>query len=332
MNAKVAEKGTFFDKIQQITENVLTRRAKAQRIKKEKQQKKNPVVDWLEAFIWAVCVVLLINQYLFQAYQIPSGSMINTLLIGDRIFVNKIVYGPELLPGILKIPSPWKPRRNQVIIFENPSYISRGTAFDVAQRIIYMLTFSLVDIDRDASGNPKAHFLIKRAVGMGGDQFINDRGELLIRFAGENRTVRERDYNAGRGWIHNISRLMDVKLYPALEAVARASAFIDLGLKPPESLIKKAEAAANINNIDYITYERSRLEVLRAAFPHDSRYSRQWARQVQGWYVPQDRLLPLGDNRDNSRDGRYFGPVRLSKVLGRGAFKYWPLSRLGVIE
>ncbi|GHV83513.1 hypothetical protein AGMMS50212_08530 [Spirochaetia bacterium] len=118
MNAKVAEKGTFFDKIQQITENVLTRRAKAQRIKKEKQQKKNPVVDWLEAFIWAVCVVLLINQYLFQAYQIPSGSMINTLLIGDRIFVNKIVYGPELLPGILKIPSPWKPRRNQVIIFE----------------------------------------------------------------------------------------------------------------------------------------------------------------------------------------------------------------------
>ncbi|GHV83514.1 hypothetical protein AGMMS50212_08540 [Spirochaetia bacterium] len=219
-----------------------------------------------------------------------------------------------------------------MIIFENPSYISRGTAFDVAQRIIYMLTFSLVDIDRDASGNPKAHFLIKRAVGMGGDQFINDRGELLIRFAGENRTVRERDYNAGRGWIHNISRLMDVKLYPALEAVARASAFIDLGLKPPESLIKKAEAAANINNIDYITYERSRLEVLRAAFPHDSRYSRQWARQVQGWYVPQDRLLPLGDNRDNSRDGRYFGPVRLSKVLGRGAFKYWPLSRLGVIE
>ena len=84
----------LFDRIQILTEAFLTRRARIRRIKKEKQQRKNPVLDWIEAFFWAAGVVLLINQYLFQAYQIPSGSMIDTLLIGARIFVNKIVYGP----------------------------------------------------------------------------------------------------------------------------------------------------------------------------------------------------------------------------------------------
>ena len=150
----MAAKTGFFDRLQILTEVFLTRRARIRRIKKEKQQRKNPVLDWIEAFLWAAGVVLLINQYLFQAYQIPSGSMIDTLLIGDRIFVNKIVYGPELLPGVLKLPSPVRAKRNDVIIFENPSYISRGPAFDIVQRIIYMLTLSFVDIDRDEAWEP----------------------------------------------------------------------------------------------------------------------------------------------------------------------------------
>ncbi|MDR2136438.1 MAG: S26 family signal peptidase [Treponema sp.] len=43
--------------------------------------------------------------------------------------------------------------------------------------------------------------------------------------------------------------------------------------------------------------------------------------------MPEGRIFPLGDNRDNSRDGRSFGPVRISKVMGRGAIIYWPLWR-----
>ncbi|MCL2602381.1 MAG: S26 family signal peptidase, partial [Treponema sp.] len=74
----------FFDRVQQCTEWLLTYRKRKIQAKKEKQRKKNPIFDWLEAFLWAAGVVLLINQYLFQAYQIPSGSMIDTLLIGDR--------------------------------------------------------------------------------------------------------------------------------------------------------------------------------------------------------------------------------------------------------
>jgi signal peptidase I len=322
----------FFDTLQAWTEAWLSRRRRIRRIKKEKQRAKNPIVDWIEAFLWAAGVVLLINQYLFQAYQIPSGSMIDTLLIKDRIFVNKIVYGPELLPGVAKLPSPIKPKRNDVIIFENPSYISRGPVFDIAQRILYMLTLSLVDIDRDESGDPKVHFLIKRAAGMEGDRFVSEEGELKIRFAGEDRWIDEREYLKQRGIRHNLSRLMAGGSYPVLLAAGRAAAFMDLGVSLPEDLAEAASRANVLPYPDYLAHERLRLETLRGAQPQENRYRTLLARHVMGWYVPEGRVFPLGDNRDNSRDGRYFGPVRLAKILGKGSLIYWPLKRIGAIR
>ncbi|MDR2098022.1 MAG: signal peptidase I [Spirochaetaceae bacterium] len=322
----------FFDSIQAVTEAYLSRRRRIQRIKQEKQRAKNPVIDWIEAFIWAVSVVLLVNQYVFQAYQIPSGSMIDTLLIGDRIFVNKLIYGPELLPGLGKLNSPVKPERNDIIIFENPAYNSRGTAFDVAQRIIYMLTISLVDIDRDQSGNPKAHFLIKRAVGMGGDHFYSERGDMRIRFNGEDRFVDETEYNRLRGWKHNITRLVDKSAYPSLELAGAAAAWIDLGLNPTPEMIGAIGAYNELRYDDVNAFNTAWLETNCAAFPHEDRYNEQLARRLQGWYVPKNYILPLGDNRDNSHDGRYFGSVRTAKILGKGAFIYWPPRRVNVLK
>ncbi|MDR3168059.1 MAG: S26 family signal peptidase [Treponema sp.] len=43
-------------------------------------------------------------------------------------------------------------------------------------------------------------------------------------------------------------------------------------------------------------------------------------------------MFPLGDNRDNSRDGRYFNPIRVAKILGKGSIIYWPLPRIGFIR
>jgi len=323
-SGKPEGQGDFFDILQRVTEKYLTYRRRSKRIKKEKQKAKNVVRDWLEAFLWAAGMVLLINQYLLQAYVIPSGSMIDTLLIGDRIFVNKVIYGPELLPGVGKLPSPIIPRRNEVIIFENPSYISRGPAFDIAQRIIFMLTLSLVDINRDEFGQPRAQFLIKRAVGSGGDRIVLERGNLRIRPAGESRWFDENDFIASQGMTHNVIRLMSESEYPALEAAGRAAGYRDVGLMLPSYVHNVAHRAAFIEYPDFLAHERARLEFPRGAFPQDARYAVFLARHKQGIFVPETRLLPLGDNRDNSRDGRHFGPVSKDKILGRASVVWWP--------
>jgi len=323
----------FFDKVQKITENYLTHRAKTRRVKKEKRKKKNPVIDWIEAFLWAACMVLLINQYLVQAYRIPSGSMIDTLNIGDHVFVNKIIYGPELLPGFLKLPSLIQPKRNDIIIFESPAYISRGTVFDIAQRVIYMLTLSLVDIDRDERGEQRVHFLIKRAAGQAGDRFKIENGEMKILFAGEDRWVYERDYNAKRGWNHNISRLIDIDQYPVLTAAGKARGWSDSGYPISDNLYTQAALIDNMQYGDSFAYHKARLETQRKAIVADRRYATLYAREHSlGWYVPDGRILPLGDNRDSSHDGRNFGPVSVSKVLGSGMIIYWPFWRWGLIK
>jgi signal peptidase I len=314
MSVQKGEKRDFFDTIQVVTQAVLTRQRRRRRLKQEKQRKKNVLVDWLEAFIWAAGFVLIINQYFFQAYQIPSGSMIDTLLIGDRIFVNKLVYGPQLLPGALKLASPVKPERDDIIIFESPEYISRGTLFDIAQRIIYMVTLSFIDIDRDEHGRPKAHFLIKRGIGMSGDRFFNDSGDMLIQFSGETRIVRETDYNDKRGWTHTLRRMHKVTLDEDVDSVkAYCLKLIYEGIIPPKVTV-----------FNDFTLDINWYRTLRGAFPHFGGYTEEYYRLAQGWYVPEGYMLPLGDNRDNSRDGRYFGPVRTKKILGSGTFIYWP--------
>ena len=167
------------------TERFLTWRNRRKLARKAKQKRRNPVVDWLDAILSAVVIVLLINQYLLQAYQIPSPSMEPSLLVSDRIFVNKIVYGPELIPGMLKLPGFRTPARGNVVIFESPEYISSGPIMDVLQRVVYMVTLSLVDIDKDENGQPKHHFLIKRAIGMPGDRIRMNQGDVEILTPGE---------------------------------------------------------------------------------------------------------------------------------------------------
>ena len=51
-----------------------------------------------------------------------------------------------------------------------------------------------------------------------------------------------------------------------------------------------------------------------------------------GCYVPEGYKLPLGDNRDNSLDGRWFGPVKDRNIIGRAGFIYFPFSRFGMVR
>jgi signal peptidase I len=47
--------------------------------------------------------------------------------------------------------------------------------------------------------------------------------------------------------------------------------------------------------------------------------------------IPNDQYLCLGDNRSHSRDGREFGPIDKSLIVGRAFFKYWPVGSVGLV-
>ena len=63
---------------------------------KKRHSKNNAIVEWLDALIFAVIAVSLINIFLFQNYRIPTPSMEKSLLVGDHLFVSKLAYGPRM--------------------------------------------------------------------------------------------------------------------------------------------------------------------------------------------------------------------------------------------
>lgn len=74
----------------------------------EEFKKKGKFKDTLDSIVVAFVVAMIIRAFFIQAYKIPSGSMLNTLLIGDHLLVNKTAY--------------WfsKPKRGDIIVFEYP--------------------------------------------------------------------------------------------------------------------------------------------------------------------------------------------------------------------
>ena len=49
------------------------------------------------------------------------------------------------------------------------------------------------------------------------------------------------------------------------------------------------------------------------------------------WILAENEYFMMGDNRNNSRDSRHFGPVPLNKIVGQVVFRYWPLTTVGTI-
>lgn len=67
-------------------------------------EKRNALLDWLDAIIFAVVFVTFINIFFFQAFKIPSSSMESSLLTGDHLFVSKLTFGPRIPETPLTIP------------------------------------------------------------------------------------------------------------------------------------------------------------------------------------------------------------------------------------
>jgi len=438
-----------------VTERVLTWRRRRRLRRKEKQKRKNQILDWIQALLWAAVVVLIVNQYVLQAYAVPSASMEDTIQKEDRLFVDKMVYGPELVPGYGKLPGA-QARRGEIIVFLNPNYFAEmGRAVPAVEelfnRLIYMLTFTLVNRDINAKGEVAVHFLVKRLIGLPGEQVRMRGGRIEVKQAAENGWTAEetlkhqyqplaytlqkkfypyedypmiRDYvtmharlQAGLSAPANARELEDkyIRLYCAARSGGNAAVagmdaatldvnyrffmLVESGLHDPQTehwtreqiadaYHKKVLRELRVRGVDEESLDSAALEreykkamlayngmpaerirklsdeALDKAYADapvkyyypglpgtDEYYEAYWSgytacaidpanasernrfvRRVLGWYIPTDRFWPMGDNRDNSKDARWFGSVRTANLLGRSLFRFWPIPRIGAVR
>jgi len=95
--------------------------------------------ETVRVVVHALIIALVIRTFLFQPFNIPSGSMKNTLLVGDYLFVSKYSYGyskysfPLSLPLFSgRLPGDWLPQRGDVVVFRLP----RDPSVDYIKRVI----------------------------------------------------------------------------------------------------------------------------------------------------------------------------------------------------
>lgn len=98
----------------------------------KRARQKGKLREYIEAFAVALLIALVVRTFVVQAFKIPSGSMENTLLVGDHIFVNKFLYGyhvPSMQGRVLEFTTPV---RGDIIVFVFPEDPSK----DFIKRVI----------------------------------------------------------------------------------------------------------------------------------------------------------------------------------------------------
>src|SRR2546425_11415751 len=95
-------------------------------------RKKSLAREYIEAIVIAVLLAMVIRQFAVQAFTIPSGSMMDTLLIGDYILVNKFLYGSEIPFTDRHLPGLRAPQRGDIVVFKYPQDETR----DFIKRVV----------------------------------------------------------------------------------------------------------------------------------------------------------------------------------------------------
>ena len=193
---------------------------KKEKVDRRKKSALTVLREYIESFGIALILALIIKCSVVEAYKIPSGSMEDTLLIGDFLLANKFIYGAKIPLLPIHLPALREPKPGDIVIFKYP---------------------------RD----PKVNY-IKRCVAIEG-QTVEIKNKVL--------------YVDGK-------RFSD----------------------PP--LAKYTDAS--------------------------TRSPRRDSRDNFGPYkVPKGHLFMMGDNRDNSADSRYWGPLPRELVLGKAMIIHW---------
>ena len=141
------------------------------------------IIEWIDAIVWSIFTVLLVQLFVFQLYEIPSESMVDTFLVKDKVIVSKYNCAPKFPLTDIGLPTFTKYKKGDTVVLRNPHYrIDRQSEVkSVVSQIVYMLTFMTVNLNTDDNGELKADPLVKRIVGQPGEQLVMQDGVLYYR-------------------------------------------------------------------------------------------------------------------------------------------------------
>ncbi|HEX8472512.1 MAG TPA: signal peptidase I [Pyrinomonadaceae bacterium] len=241
--------------------------------------------EYFESLLVTAVMALFGMTFIVQAVKVPTGSMQNTILIGDHLLVNKFIFAPgKSLPFLPQR----EIRRGDIIVFKYP-----GNQFDPR----------LDDPDEmgdrpiDATSVPYVTNFVKRVIGMPGER-IEVRGERVLI---NGQPLAERRVTA-------TSPGHDTRIDDPL----RHAPLVVEDLPAPEG-----EGAYN-------AYYAPETRAMPDA-ADDLYVSPDFHFGVGGKaaVVPADSYFVMGDNREDSHDSRAWGFVKRDLIMGRAMFVYW---------
>ena len=99
--------------------------------------RKSATREYVDSIVWALVLTALIRIFVFEAFKIPTGSMIPTLQVHDHLFVNKFIYGLKLPFTRIRFLTVRHPHRGEIVVFEYPYDDGSGSeGKDLIKRVI----------------------------------------------------------------------------------------------------------------------------------------------------------------------------------------------------
>ncbi len=259
--------------------------------KKESTKAKQPqtatevALSWIKSFVVVLFFLMILNSLLFANFLVPTGSMENTVMTGDRLLVNRL-YGPST-PQIIPffniplpykmLPSPCEPERGDVIVFVFPGM-------------------------RDEAKAQEFQYYLKRCIALPGDTlqiidnlvYVNSKPQPLSEHGVTLKNMREdpseiyRTFPKGANFTHD-----------------------NYG---PIRIPKKGDIiplnSQNYQEWDtFIKREYHNISINSSGIYIDDK-------PVSSYVVEQDYYFGMGDNRDMSLDSRYWGFIPRDHILG----------------
>jgi signal peptidase I len=266
----------------------------AQDTETRRVRKKSKFREAVETVLMVIAAALLLKAFVVEAFRIPSGSMANTLIEGDFLFVNKFIYGiktPRYIPFTnIKIPRihlpPFRhPRIGDVIVFVYPG-------------------------DRDEVEPREIQSYVKRCVAIAGDtlEIVNKRVFVNGREIPNPEHVKLEPITSGPPGFAN------PRIFP------KGAPFNEDNYGPIR-IPKKGDVMEltpeNLVGLRvFIEREGHRVETRGRDILIDGKVT-------TSYQVKQNYLFMIGDNRDNSLDSRFWGFLPEENIVGQALLIYW---------